>query len=48
MLQADGTVDRYIGEFERLLDEVSRDDRDGMARTYLNSETGKDTMLPPA
>ena len=36
------TVDRYIGEFEQLLDEVSRDDRSQtVARTYLNSETGK-------
>ena len=30
------TVDRYIGEFERLLEEVSRDDRGQVvARTYL-------------
>jgi hypothetical protein len=44
------TVDRYIAEFERLLDEVSRDDRDQMvARTYLTSETGKVyTMLAHA
>src|SRR5262249_1781836 len=36
------TVDRYIGEFERLLEEVSRDERGQMlARTYLTSETGK-------
>jgi hypothetical protein len=36
------TVDRYIAEFERLLDEVSRDDRgQAVARTYLTSETGK-------
>jgi hypothetical protein len=36
------TVDRYIGEFERLLKEVSRDDRgEVLARTYLTSETGK-------
>jgi hypothetical protein len=36
------TVDRYVAEFERLLDEVSRDDRSQMvARTYLTSETGK-------
>ena len=36
------TVDRYVGEFERLLDEVSRDDRGQVvARTYLTSETGK-------
>src|SRR5439155_15443621 len=44
------TVDRYIGEFERLLDDVSRDDRGAVvARTYLTSETGKVyTMLPHA
>jgi Apolipoprotein A1/A4/E domain len=44
------TVDRYIAEFERLLEEVSRDDRDQMvARTYLSSETGKVyTMLAHA
>jgi len=44
------TVDRYIDEFERLLDEVSRDDRgDMVARSYLTSETGKVyTMLAHA
>ena len=44
------TVDRYIAEFERLLDEVSRDDRgEAVARTYLTSETGKVyTMLAHA
>jgi hypothetical protein len=44
------TVDQYIGEFERLLDDVSRDDREQMvARTYLTSETGKVyTMLAKA
>ena len=44
------TVDRYIGEFERLLEEASRDDRSQvMARTYLTSETGKVyTMLAHA
>jgi hypothetical protein len=44
------TVDRYIVEFERLLDEVSQDDRGSMvARTYLTSETGKVyTMLAHA
>jgi ABC-type transporter Mla subunit MlaD len=44
------TVDRYIGEFERLLDEAARDDRDQVvARTYLTSETGKVyTMLAHA
>ena len=44
------TVDRYIGEFERLLEEVSRGDRgQAVARTYLTSETGKVyTMLAHA
>jgi hypothetical protein len=44
------TVDRYVGEFERLLEEVSRNDRDSViARTYLTSETGKVyTMLAHA
>jgi hypothetical protein len=44
------TVDRYIGEFERLLEEVSRDDRgQALARSYLTSETGKVyTMLAHA
>jgi hypothetical protein len=44
------TVDRYISEFERLLDEVARDDRGQVvARTYLTSETGKVyTMLAHA
>ncbi|HZP76346.1 MAG TPA: hypothetical protein VFB45_09415 [Pseudolabrys sp.] len=44
------TVDRYIGEFERLLEEVSREDRGQVvARTYLTSETGKVyTMLAHA
>ena len=36
------TVDRYTQEFERLLNDVARDDRDGtLVRTYLTSETGK-------
>jgi hypothetical protein len=35
------TVDRYIAEFERLLDEVARDDRGSQAlRGHLTSETG--------
>ena len=35
------TVDRYIAEFERLLDEVAREDRGPQAlRGHLNSETG--------
>lgn len=44
------TVDRYIGEFERLLEEVSRGDRGQMvAHSYLTSETGKVyTMLAHA
>jgi hypothetical protein len=44
------TVDRYIGDFERLLEEVSREDRGQMlARSYLMSETGKVyTMLAHA
>ena len=44
------TVDRYIAEFERLLEEVSRDDRGQVVvRTYLTSETGKVyTMLAHA
>ena len=43
-------VDRYIGEFENLLDEVAQDDRGQVvARTYLTSETGKVyTMLAHA
>jgi ABC-type transporter Mla subunit MlaD len=36
------TVDRYIDEFERLLDQVARDDRgQGLTKTYLTSDTGK-------
>jgi hypothetical protein len=44
------TVDRYIGDFERLLEEISRQDRGQMlARTYLMSKTGKVyTMLAHA
>jgi chaperonin cofactor prefoldin len=44
------TVDRYIAEFERMLQEVSRSDRGQVvARTYLTSETGKVyTMLAHA
>jgi hypothetical protein len=44
------TVDRYIEEFEKLLGEVARDDRDSMvAKTYLTSDTGKVyTMLAHA
>ena len=36
------TVDRYAQEFERLLTEVARDDRDGSNhKAYLVSESGK-------
>ena len=44
------TVERYIQEFERLLTEIARDDREGtLTRTYLTSETGKVyTMLAHA
>jgi hypothetical protein len=44
------TVDRYVDEFERLLAEATRDDRDPtLARSYLTSETGKVyTMLAHA
>jgi hypothetical protein len=35
------TVDRYIAEFERLLDEVAREDRGPQTlRNHLASETG--------
>jgi hypothetical protein len=44
------TVEQYIHEFERLLDDVSRGDRGpAMARSYLISDTGKVyTMLAHA
>jgi hypothetical protein len=44
------TVDRYIEEFERLLTEVSRNDRDSrLAKGYLTSDNGKVyTMLAHA
>ncbi len=36
------TVDRYIDEFERLLEQVARDDRgQALTKTYLTSDTGK-------
>jgi len=43
-------VDNYIGDFERLLSQVSRDDTDPtMSRKYLTSDTGKVyTMLAHA
>jgi hypothetical protein len=45
-----GTVDRYIAEFERLLDEVAQDPRgESVSRSYLTSDTGKVyTMLAHA
>ncbi|MFG1349726.1 hypothetical protein [Xanthobacter autotrophicus] len=52
--RADGefreTVDRYVTEFERLMDQVSGDDRgSALAKTYLTSDTGKVyTMLAHA
>jgi hypothetical protein len=44
------TVDRYIDEFERLLDDASKGGRDqAIANSYLTSETGKVyTMLAHA
>jgi hypothetical protein len=44
------TVNRYIGDFERILDDITRKDRDGTATMgYLTSETGKVyTMLAHA
>jgi hypothetical protein len=44
------TVDRYVDEFERLLADVAKDDRDSIvANTYLTSDTGKVyTMLAHA
>ena len=44
------TVDRYVVEFERLLNEVSADERgQATARGYLTSDTGKVyTMLAHA
>lgn len=43
-------VDNYIGDFERLLAQVSKDDADpAMSRMYLTSDTGKVyTMLAHA
>jgi hypothetical protein len=44
------TVDRYVEEFDRLIAEVTRDERgQALANTYLTSETGKVyTMLAHA
>jgi hypothetical protein len=37
-----GTVDRYIGDFERLLGEAEQSDPEGrMLQNYLTSETGR-------
>ena len=43
-------VDRYVDDFERLLQDVARNDRDQiMTQTYLTSDTGKVyTMLAHA
>ncbi|WP_411507001.1 hypothetical protein [Brucella anthropi] len=43
-------VDRYMDDFQRLLEDVARNDRDNMVtRTYLTSDTGKVyTMLAHA
>jgi hypothetical protein len=36
------TVDRYVDDFEHLIESVSRNDRDNMlTQTYLTSDTGK-------
>ncbi|HSM19865.1 MAG TPA: hypothetical protein VK844_05800, partial [Hyphomicrobiales bacterium] len=36
------TVDRYVSEFEQLIENVSRNDRDNiLTQTYLSSDTGK-------
>jgi hypothetical protein len=45
-----GAVDRYCDDFEKLLDDVGRGDRDNiMTQTYLTSDTGKVyTMLAHA
>ena len=41
-----GTVDRYIGDFERLLGEAEASDPDGrMLQNYLVSETGRVYLL---
>jgi hypothetical protein len=45
-----GAVDRYCDDFEKLLNDVGRGDRDNiMTETYLTSDTGKVyTMLAHA
>jgi hypothetical protein len=41
-----GTVDRYIGDFERLLAEAEQTDPEGgMLQNYLTSETGRVYLL---
>ncbi|QLP97793.1 MAG: hypothetical protein HZY79_10975 [Rhodoblastus sp.] len=36
------TVDRYLTEFERMLEQIAQNDRDSMVtRSYLVSDTGK-------
>ncbi len=40
------TVDRYIGDFERLLQEAEQNDPDGrMLQNYMTSETGRVYLL---
>jgi cytochrome c556 len=40
------TVDRYIGDFERLLNEAEQNDPDGrMLQNYMTSETGRVYLL---
>jgi len=40
------TVDRYIGDFERLLGEAEQSDPDGrMLQNYLTSESGRVYLL---
>ena len=44
------SVDRYVGDFEKLLRDIAKNDRDNMmTQTYLSSDTGKVyTMLAHA
>lgn len=44
------SVDRYVNDFERLLRDIAKNDRDNiMTQTYLTSDTGKVyTMLAHA
>eukprot|EP01036_Dinobryon_divergens_P015680 gene15680-21237_t len=42
------TVDRYVDEFERLLQQVEKEDKTGVAsKTYLMAETGKAASTEP-